>query len=129
IFRSATQSTARALSGRDDLDVSFSGHIAELNDTSIRLPALAKDMSEDDTRFIRGLSDNFALRLRYHDAGLHRRLLPADPQASAVYEALEGARIEAIGTADYPGVDATTETTLKREARRLRLNTGKSMDD
>lgn len=129
VFRSATQSTARALSGRDDLDVSFSGHIAELNDASIRLPALPKEMGEDDTRFIRGLSDSFALRLRYHDAALHRRLLPADPQASAVYEALEDARIEAIGTADYPGVAANIETTLKREARRLRLNTVKSMDD
>ncbi|HRI75378.1 MAG TPA: cobaltochelatase subunit CobT [Alphaproteobacteria bacterium] len=128
-FKNATQSTARALSGRDDLDVSFSGHIAEMGDTSIRLPALPKDMSEDDTRFVRGLADNFALRLRYHDATLHSRLLPADAQAKAVYEALEDARIEAVGTADYPGAAANIETTLKRDAKRLRLHLVKGMDD
>lgn len=128
-FKSATQSTARALSGRDDLDVSFSGHIAEMSEASIRLPALPKELSEDDTRFVRGLADAFALRLRYHDAQLHRRLLPADAQARAVYEALEDARIEAIGTADYPGAAANIETTLKREAKRLRLHLARGMED
>lgn len=128
-FKSATQSTARALSGRDDLDVSFSGHIAEMSEASIRLPALPKELSEDDTRFVRGLADAFALRLRYHDAQLHRRLLPADAQARAVYEALEDARIEAVGTADYPGAAANIETTLKREAKRLRLHLARGMED
>jgi cobaltochelatase CobT len=128
-FKNATQSTARALSGRDDLDVSFSGHIAEMHDASIRLPALPREMTEEDTRFVRGLSDAFALRLRYHDAALHNRLLPADAQARAVYEALEDARIEAIGTENYPGAATNIETTLKREAKRLRLNLAKSMDD
>lgn len=128
-FKSATQSTARALSGREDLDVSFSGHIAEMHDASIRLPALPKERTEEDTRFIRGLADSFALRLRYHDGDLHRRLMPADLQARAVYEALEDARIEAIGTAHYPGVAANIETTLKREAKRLRLHQVKGMED
>ena len=128
-FKNATQSTARALSGREDVDVSFSGHIAEMVDASIRLPALPKEMTEEDTRFIRGLSDSFALRLRYHDADLHRSLVPADTQARAVYEALEDARIEAIGTADYPGAAANIETTLKRDAKRLRLHLVKGMED
>lgn len=128
-FKNATQSTARALSGRDDVDVSFSGHMAEMTDGSIRLPALPKDMTEDDTRFVRGLCDSFSLRLRYHDTALHQRMLPADIQARAVYDALEDARVEAIGTADYPGAAANIETTLKREAKRLRLHQAKSMDD
>ena len=128
-FKHATQSTARALSGREDLDVSFSGHVAEMGDNALRLPALPRSLSESDAQFIRGIADTFALRLNYHDDALHKRLQPQDPQAAAVYNALEDARIEAIGTTDYPGVAANIESTLKREAKKQRLDLVKSMDD
>lgn len=128
-FKHATQSTARALSGREDLDVSFGGHVAELGENAMRLPALPRTISEADAQFIRGTADSFALRLHYHDEALHKKMQPQDPEAAAVYNALEDVRIEAIGTTDYPGVAANIEATLSREAKKLHLDTVKGMDD
>ncbi|MBI1216018.1 MAG: cobaltochelatase subunit CobT, partial [Alphaproteobacteria bacterium] len=128
-FKHATQSTARALSGLEDVEVSFGGHSAELNDKLIRLPALPKLMTPAETSLIRGLADTCALRLHYHDAQLHRKMLPAEAQARSVYQALEDARIEAVGTADYPGAAANIEAALAHEARRQKLDQVRGMDD
>ena len=52
----------------------------------------------------RGAADSVALRLRYHDSKLHSRTAPADPDARAVFDALETARVEALGARAMSGV-------------------------
>jgi cobaltochelatase CobT len=44
------------------------------------------------------------LRLRYHDARLHARVAPADADARSVFDALEMARVEALGARSMGGV-------------------------
>jgi cobaltochelatase CobT len=128
-FKRATESTARALSGHDDIEVVFGGHVAELSGKTIHLPSLPKQMEAPLIQYVRGLADSLALRLRYHDAGLHQRFAPADPKARAAYEAFEEARIEAIGTADYPGAATNIEAALQEEVKRQRLELVTDKDD
>jgi len=128
-FRHATESTARVLAGRDDIEVTFGGHTAELDDKAIRLPSLPKHMEEGLLQYIRGMADSFALKLHYHDAALHRRWLPAEPKARDAYQALEDARIEAVGAENYPGVATNIEGVLRQEARRQKLDQVTGMDD
>jgi cobaltochelatase CobT len=45
-----------------------------------------------------------ALRLRHHDPRLHARVAPADLDARAVFDALETARVEALGARAMGGV-------------------------
>src|SRR5205814_9746191 len=52
----------------------------------------------------RGAADSVALRLRHHDAKLHARTAPADIDARAVFDALETARVEALGSRAMGGV-------------------------
>ncbi len=128
-FKHATESTAKALSGQDDVDVTFGGHMAELSGHSIRLPSLPKGMTESEASFIRGLADTMALRLRYHDEALHRKFLPKDTKAQSVYQALEDARIEAVGTENYPGAASNIETALRHDLKRQKLDNAQGMDD
>ncbi len=128
-FKHATQSTARALSGREDLEVTFGGHLAEISGHSIRLPALPKMIEDGEASLVRGMADTFALKLNYHDAGVHQKLSPADPRARLAYQALEDARIEAVGTEIYPGVSSNIEAALRHEARRQKLEYVSNMED
>ncbi len=128
-FKHATESTARALSGREDVEVVFGGHIAELSGKTLRLPALPKQMDDSLTPYIRGLADGMALKLHYHDAALYQRWMPADPCAQAAYQALEEARIEAIGTEHYPGVATNIEAALRQDTRQQKLDQVTGMDD
>jgi cobaltochelatase CobT len=52
----------------------------------------------------RGAADSAALKLRYHDARLHARTAPIDVDARAVFDALETARVEALGARAMGGV-------------------------
>ena len=53
---------------------------------------------------MRGHADSIALRLACHDPAVHRRLAPGGQQARAVFEAVEQARVEAIGSRRMGGV-------------------------
>jgi cobaltochelatase CobT len=128
-FKHATQSTARALSGRDDLEVSFGGHMAEQSGNAIRLPSLPRMLENDEAMLVRGLADTFALKINYHDPDLHQKMAPADPRARLAYQALEDARIEAVGTENYPGAASNIEAALRHEARRQKLEFVSNMDD
>ena len=128
-FKHATESTARALSGHEDVEVVFGGHLAELNDKTIHLPTMPKQMDEQLVQYMRGLADTMALKLHYHDPVLYQQLMPADPRARAAYQAMEEARIEAIGTENYPGAAVNIEAALRQETRHQKLDLVSSMDD
>jgi cobaltochelatase CobT len=128
-FKTATESTARALSGHDDVTVVFAGHSAGTEGRTILLPNMALHPTESEMQLIRGLSDTFALRLNYHDEDLHRSLVPLDPSARAVYEALEDMRIETLGTEEYPGAAGNIEAVHVHDARRIKLDQVKGKED
>jgi cobaltochelatase CobT len=52
----------------------------------------------------RGAADSLALRLRHHNDRLHASAAPVDPDARAVFDALETARFEALGARTMSGV-------------------------
>ncbi len=129
LFRRATESTARALSGREDVEVALGGLTAEMTEAQIRLPSPPLHIEENQVAHLRGMADMLALQLRYHDTRLHQRLMPADPRAREAYQALENARIEAVGTADYPGAASNVAAALKFDARKRRLDLVTARDD
>ena len=53
---------------------------------------------------MRGHADSIALKLACHDPTVHRRLVPGGQTARAVFEAVEQARVEAIGARRMSGV-------------------------
>ena len=53
---------------------------------------------------MRGHADSIALKLACHDPKVHRKLMPGNPQARGVFEAVEQARVEAIGSRRMAGV-------------------------
>ncbi|MFH1158116.1 MAG: cobaltochelatase subunit CobT [Pseudomonadota bacterium] len=118
-FKHATESTARALSGRDDVEVVFGEYVAELTGRNIRLPSLPGQMDDDLTQHIRGLADGGALRIHYHDEAIYQRSAPADPEARAAFDALEEARIEAVGTEHYPGAAANIGAVLRKNLNQV----------
>lgn len=61
-------------------------------------------MTKRDAAIVRGHADSIALKLACHDPKLHRKLMPGNPQARGVFEAVEQARVEAIGARRMAGV-------------------------
>ena len=103
-FKRAVTGCLRALARKPDLEVSFAAERPGLMGGKARLPEPPRKLSKAEAAIVRGNADSIALKLACHDSAVHRRLQPAGQQARAVFEAVEQARVEAIGARRMDGV-------------------------
>ena len=88
LLKRVTSATVKAIANRPELEVHFQASGASASEGSVNLPAPSGPPSAEGITKLRGVSDALALRLRFHDADLHRKLAPAGPDSHAVFEAL-----------------------------------------
>src|SRR6186997_1228883 len=103
-FKRAVTGCIRALARKPDLEVAFAAERPGLLGGKVRLPEPPRKLGKAEAAVVRGHADSIALRLACHDPAMHRRLQPAGQQARAVFEAVEQARVEAIGARRMDGV-------------------------
>src|SRR3954465_13902753 len=97
-------SCMRALARAPELEVTYASDRPMLTGEKARLPEPPRKLSLADVAIVRGHADSMALRLACPDTGLHRRLAPQNQGARAVFDAVEQARVEAIGARRMAGV-------------------------
>jgi len=103
-FKRAVTSCLRAIAKMPELEVTFASERPGLAPGKARLPEPARKMTKRDAAIVRGHADSIALKLACHDPKVHRKLMPGNPQARGVFEAVEQARVEAIGSRRMAGV-------------------------
>ena len=103
-FKRAVGVCLRAIAGKGDIEVSYAAERPGYAAGKARLPEPPRRLNEREAAIVRGHADSIALRLACHDAGIHRKLVPGGQQARAVFEAVEQARVEAIGSRRMGGV-------------------------
>lgn len=103
-FKRAVTGCLRAIARKPDLEVSFAAERPGLITGKARLPEPPRKLSKTDAAIVRGHADAQALRIACHNPSIHRRLQPGGQQARAVFEAVEQARVEAIGARRMHGV-------------------------
>jgi len=103
-FKRAVTGCIRALARKPNLEVAFAAERPGLLGGKVRLPEPPRKLGKAEAAIVRGHADSIALRLACHDPAMHRRLQPAGQQARAVFEAVEQARVEAIGARRMDGV-------------------------
>src|SRR3982075_528616 len=97
-FKRAVTSCLRAIARKPELEVTFAAERPGLAPGKARLPEPARKMAKRDAAIVRGHADSIALKLACHDPQEHRKLMPGNPQARGVFEAVEQARVEALGS-------------------------------
>lgn len=102
-FKRAVSSTVRALAADAEIEVSF-GTSPSPKMGQLRLPMVYTDMSKAEIAELRGKGDSFSLHQRFHDQRLHNKYMPKGDLATDVYNAIEDARVEAIGSTEMKGV-------------------------
>lgn len=94
----------KAISGNDELDVSFGRGKAYLQGNRARVPLPDSSLTVEQLAVLRGTSDNFALKIRFHDGAKHREVRPQSGLAQDVYDCVEDARVASIGSYLMKGV-------------------------
>jgi cobaltochelatase CobT len=112
-FKRALAHAARSLAETPDLEVVFSNEGPALYANRAVLPHPPRDLQPREAARIRGLADQMALWLAHHDRDAHARFKPASTDAAQAFEAIEKARVEAIGANALAGVRANLTTALE----------------
>ena len=118
-FRVALAATMRALGHEPDFDLSYTADKPSCYGDQAKVPQPGRALAADQVAESRGWADSFALRKRHHDAKAFAADLPEAGVARDIVNAVEQARIEAIGGAEMAGValnlDRMTEARVKTD--------------
>ena len=103
-LRRAITGCVRSIAGNGEVEVSFANERPGMAGDRIRLPELSKRPTAHELAVTRGLGDSMALRLACHDTSVHAAMSPQGTDARAVFDAVEQARVESIGSLRMEGV-------------------------
>lgn len=114
-FKSVLSGTARALTGETELDVAWTADAPHVVGRTFKVATPPRGLPADQVAVARGQADAMALRLKHHNAAIHARHRPTDAVAAAVFDAVEQARIAALGARRMDGLRAnlTAETAAR----------------
>ncbi|WP_375393142.1 cobaltochelatase subunit CobT [uncultured Sphingomonas sp.] len=111
-FKAVLTGAARAIADEPEVELAFTADAPAQSGKHLKVPMPARQLPIEQVAEARGFADGFALRLRHHDTALHLRTAPGEAVARAVFDAVEGARVEALGSRGYAGIADNLATAL-----------------
>jgi cobaltochelatase CobT len=128
-FRQVLGGAARALAHEPEAELGFTADAPAVHAKSLKVPMPNRTLPADQVAEARGFADSFALRLRHHDTTLHARRAPVEPVARAAFDAIEQARVEALGSRAMEGVRANLTQALATRLRSDPLTRARNRDE
>src|SRR3712207_2851017 len=116
-FRQVLTGAARAIAREPELELGFTADSPSASGKSVKVPMPGRTLAAREVAEARGHADAAALKLRHHNAGIHARGAPADEVARAVFDAVEQARVEALGARAMAGVRANLAQAVEMRMR------------
>ncbi|WP_313135757.1 cobaltochelatase subunit CobT [Paracoccus jeotgali] len=117
-FKKALTEATRALAHEGELNVTFTADPSGVAGDTMRLPQISRRMTRDEIVQARGTADALAMRVRHHDPATHARYVPSGPMARDIFEAVETARVEALGARHMPGALSNIDAKMGAEAEK-----------
>lgn len=128
-FKNVLTGTARALAQEAEVELTFTADMPAQAGKNFKVPMPGRNLPIDQVTEARGVADSFALRLRHHDAARHAALRPSESVAGAAFDAVENARIEALGARAMAGVAANLDQALALKLRTDPITLAQSADE
>ena len=128
-FKAVLGGAARAMARDAEVEVAFTADTPHLLGKTIKVPTPGRVLPADQVALARGFADANALKMRHHNVALHARSAPADATARAVYDAVEQARVEALGARAMEGVRANLSAALDLKLKSDGILRARSMEE
>ena len=128
-FRRALTGCVRSIAGSAEVEVAFANDRPGMVGDRMRLPELSRKPTAQELSVMRGLGDSMALRRACHDERLHTQFAPAGSDARAIYDAVEQARVEAIGASRMAGTAQNLNSMLTEKYAKANFRGINGRDD
>ena len=128
-FKDVLSGTARSMARDMEVEVGFTADAPHLAGKAIKVPTPARTLPADQVALARGFADANALKLRHHSSKIHAASAPGEAVARAVFDAVEQARVEAIGSRQMEGVRANLNHALDMRLKSDAIRRARSADE
>jgi cobaltochelatase CobT len=128
-FKAVLGGAARALADEPEVELAFTADAPAQSGKHIKVPMPARNLPPEQVAEARGFADSFALRLKHHDNALHLKGAPQDAVARAVFDAVETARVEALGSRGYAGIAANLTQAMELKLKADPISRARSRDE
>lgn len=128
-LRRAITGCVRSIAGDPQVEVAFANERPGLAGERIRLPEISKRPTAHELAVTRGLGDSMALRLACHDQKVHAAMAPQGADARAIFDAVEQARVESLGSLRMPGVASNIQSMNTEKYAKANFSTISRQED
>ncbi|OYZ88716.1 MAG: cobaltochelatase subunit CobT [Sphingomonadales bacterium 17-56-6] len=128
-FKHVLTGTARALAHEPEVELAFTADSPSQAGKNFKVPMPGRLLPPDQVAEARGFADSFALKLKHHDAARHAALRPAEVIAGAAFDAVENARVEALGSRNMAGIAANLAHALELKLRTDPISRAQAPDE
>ncbi|MDK2761919.1 MAG: cobaltochelatase subunit CobT [Sphingopyxis sp.] len=128
-FKAALSSVARAVTRDAEVEVGFTADAPAQIGKAIKVPTPSRTLPADQVAEARGFADGYTLRMKHHSEKLHASARPAEPLAAAAFDAMERARIEALGARHMDGMRRNLSASLAMRMRSDPISRAQSRND
>jgi cobaltochelatase CobT len=128
-FKDVLSGAARAITRDVEVEVGFTADAPHAAGKAIKVPTPGRTLPADQVALARGFADASALKLRHHDPRVHAATAPGEAVARAVFDAVEQARVEAIGSRSMAGVRANLNHALALRLKSDAIRRARSADE
>ena len=128
-FKAALSSVARAVTRDAEVEVGFTADAPAQIGKAIKVPTPSRTLPADQVAEARGFADSYALRMKHHSEKLHAAARPTEPLAAAAFDAMERARIEALGARHMDGMRSNLTASLAMRMRSDPISRAQGRED
>ena len=128
-FKSVLTGATRALAHEPEVELAFTADAPTQSGRHVKVPMPGRNLPPEQVAEARGFADGFALRMRLHDNALHQKRAPKEAVARAVFDAVETARVEALGSRGYAGIAENLDHALHMRMRSDPISRARTRDE
>ena len=128
-LKAALSSVARAVTRDPEVEVGFTADAPVQIGKAIKVPTPSRTLPRDQVAEARGFADSYALRMKHHSEKVHNAARPSEPVAAAAFDAMERARIEALGARNMAGMRQNLSAALTMRMRSDPISRAQARED
>jgi len=128
-FKQVLTGTARALAHEPEIELAFTADAPTQAGKNFKVPMPGRLLPPEQVAEARGFADSFSLKIKHHNAARHAALRPSEVIAGATFDAVENARVEALGSRNMAGIAANLGHALELKLRTDPISRAQSADE
>jgi cobaltochelatase CobT len=128
-FKQALAGAARAMAEEPEIELAYTADAPVSSGRHIKVPMPGRGLPAEQVAEARGFADAAALMIRHHSDALHDAGRPGEAMARAAYDAIEKARVEALGARRYAGVKDNLAHALDLRLKSDPISKARSRDE